>query len=85
MSNQYCQPKPTIVNINSTKPLYYLFTASVDKCGGNCNTVNDPYAGICAPNKVKNMNVKVFNLMTEVYETRFLAQHELNVDKWKTK
>ena len=30
----------------------------------------------CVPNKVKNMNVKVFNLMSGVSETRFLVQHE---------
>ena len=30
----------------------------------------------CVPNKVKNVNVKVFNLMSGVNETRFLVQHE---------
>ena len=33
------------------------------------------------PNKVKNMNVKVFNLMSRVNETRFLVQHESCVCK----
>ena len=28
------------------------------------------------PNKVKNMNVKVFNLILRVNKTRFLAQHK---------
>ena len=32
--------------------------------GASYNTANDPYARVCVPNKVKNMNVKVFNLMT---------------------
>ena len=31
---------------------------------------------ICVPNKVKNMNIKVFNLMSEANETKFLVQHE---------
>ena len=30
----------------------------------------------CVPNKVKNTNVKVFDLMSVVNETRFLVQHE---------
>ena len=30
----------------------------------------------CVPNKLKNMHVKVFNVMSEVNETRFLVQHE---------
>ena len=37
---------------------------------------DDPYARICVREKVKNMNVKVFNLMLWVNETRFLVQHE---------
>ena len=31
---------------------------------------------MCNPNKVKNMNVKVFNLMSGVNETIFLVQRE---------
>ena len=31
---------------------------------------------ICVPNKVKNMNIRVFNLMSALNETRFLVQHE---------
>ena len=36
----------------------------------------DPSARICAPNKVKNMNKKIFNLMLGVNETRLLVQNE---------
>ena len=54
----------TIVDINSNKTLYYPFTVDVKKYGENCNTINDPYAWVCVPDKVKNMNVKVFNLMS---------------------
>ena len=47
------------------------------KCGGSYITIEDQYAKICAPSKVKNMNIKVFNLISGVNETRFLVQHEL--------
>ena len=36
---------------------------------------------MCVPDKVKNMNVKVFNLMSGVNETIFLVQRELC--EWK--
>ena len=49
--------------------LFLSFTLSVSKCGGNCSTINDLYAPLCVPNKVKNLNVKVFNLMLGVNET----------------
>ena len=31
-------------------------------CPGSCNNINDPYAKICVPDVVKNLNVKVFNV-----------------------
>ena len=42
----------------------------------NCNIADDVYDQLCVPNKVKNMNVKVFELIPGVNETRFLVQHE---------
>ena len=51
------------------------FTANVNKCGGSCNIIDDPYARICIPNKVNNINGRVINLMLRVNKTRFLVQH----------
>ena len=53
------------------KLFFYQFTVSANKCGRNFNTVDDPYARVCVPNKAKNMNAKVFTLISEVNETRF--------------
>ena len=36
----------------------------------NCNNINDPYARVCVPDTVKNLNVKVFNLMSRTNESR---------------
>ena len=40
------------------------------------NAVEDLYVRICLPDKVKNINVKMFNLMSRVNRTRFLIQHK---------
>ena len=46
---------------------FFLFIyVSVNKCGGSCNTISDPFAPMCVPNKVKNMNAKILNLMSGV-------------------
>ena len=76
LNNQPSQARPTLVNINSNQPLYYPFTVSVNKCGGSCNTIDDPYAWVCVSNNVKTMNVKVFNVTSGAKETRFSVQHE---------
>ena len=75
LNNKPCQTRPTIVNLNSNETLFYQFPVSVNKCAGSCNTIDDQYARVSVPNKVKNVNVKVFNLMSGVNE-RFLVQHE---------
>ena len=36
----------------------------------------DPYAKICFPDIINNLNVKVFNLMSRTNETRFIEWHE---------
>ena len=43
-----------------------MFTVIKFKCGGNCNNINDPK--LCVPDAFKNINVKVFNLMSRTNE-----------------
>ena len=76
LNNQPCKARPTLVNMNSDETLFYLFAVNINYYGGNCNTINDPYARVCFPNKLNIVNVKLFNVMSEVNETRFLVQYE---------
>ena len=48
MKNQECKVRAEIVNINSNNPVFYPFSIKTNKCRGNCNNLNDPYARICA-------------------------------------
>ena len=45
--------RPKFVNMNSDKTLFYPFSVSVNKCGGSCNTLDNPYHQDCFPNQVK--------------------------------
>ena len=76
MKNQKCKARPEIVDINSNNPIFYPFSIKVNKCNDNCNSINDPYAKICVPDTVKDLNVKVFNLMKLTDETRHIKWHE---------
>ena len=64
MNNQACKAKPKIINVNSNNPVFYPFSIKTNKCGGSYNNINDPYAKICVSDVVKNLNVKVFNLLS---------------------
>ena len=70
MKNSECKVRPEIISINSNNPMFYPFSIKINKCSGNCNNINDPYARICVSDTVKNLNVKVFNLMSRTNETR---------------
>ena len=63
MNNQEWKVRFEIVNVNSNDPLFFPFSIRTSKCSGSCNYINDPYAKLCFPDVVKNLNVKVFNLM----------------------
>ena len=76
LNNQACKARPEINNINSNNPVFYPFRIKTGKCSGNYNNINNPYAKICVPDVVKDLNVKVFNLMSRTNETRQIKWHE---------
>ena len=76
MKNQEYKVWPKVIGINSNNPIFYPFSIKINKYGGNCNNINDPYAKNCFPDTVKDLNVKVFNLVTLTNETRHLKWHE---------
>ena len=68
MKNQECKVRPEIINVNSNEPVFYPFSIKTNKFSGSCNNMNDPYAKICVPDVIKDLNVKVFNLMSRTNE-----------------
>ena len=58
MGNQECKIRPQITNINGNEPLFYSYSILSSKY--RCTDV------------VKNMNVRVFNLMSRSNETRHI-------------
>ena len=58
-----CQARPSLVNVNSDETLLYPFTVSVDKFGGSCDTIDDPYVQLVFQTKLKTLEQvkQVFN------------------------
>ena len=76
INNQECKIRSEIINVNTNEPLFYPSSITINKCKGSCNTVNDPCPKLCVPDTIKNINVKVFNLMSRTSETRHIEWHE---------
>ena len=76
MNNQECKSRPVIMDINSDETLFYFHIILLNKCSGSCNDINNFHAKLFVPDTVKNMNIKVFNLISRTNETRYVSLHE---------
>ena len=74
--NEKCMSGPKIIDLNKDELVFYPLSIKVNKCRGDCNNINDPMAKFCIPNIVKDMNIKVFNLLARINETRKIVWHE---------
>ena len=73
--NQKCMSRHKIINLNADELVFYPLSIKVNKCGGDFNNINDLIAKLCVP-IVKDMNIKVFNLLARINETRKIVWHE---------
>ena len=76
MNNLECKIRIEIINLNTNEPMFYPYSIKINKCKGSCNRINDPYTKLCAPYTIKNINVKLFNMMSRINETRHIIWHE---------
>ena len=76
MDNQECKIRTEIINVNTNEPMFYPYSVKINKCKGSCNTINDLYAKLCFFDTIKNINVKVFNLMSRTNEKRHIEWHK---------
>ena len=64
INNQEFKIRSEIINVNTDEPMFYPYSIIITKCKDSCNTINDPCAKLCVPDTIKNVNVKIFNLMS---------------------
>ena len=73
-----CMPRPKILDVNEGvgEALFYPYNVLVNKCSGSCDTINDPMARLCVSNIIKRLNMKVYNFLMRLNETRNALWHE---------
>ena len=76
--NQKCMSGPKILDVNEGvgEALFYPYNVLVNKCSGICKTLDNPMAKMCVPNIIKRVNVKVYNFLMILNETRNVLWHE---------
>ena len=76
--NRKCMPAPKMLDVNERvgKALLYPYNVLVNKCSGSCDTLDSPMAKMCIPNIIKRINMKVYNFLMRLNETRNVLSHE---------
>ena len=79
LSNQKCDVQPTFINLHpkeyNQEFRYYSFTIKLDKYVGSCNTLNDLSNKVCVPNKIEDLSLSMFNMITGINELKTLIKH----------
>ena len=77
VTNQECMPRPKILDVNEGvgEALFYPYNVLVNKCSGS-NMLDDLMAKMCVPNIIKRVNMKVYNFLMRLNETRNVLWHE---------
>ena len=67
-----CMIQPILINLHSNEYSqelhYYQFAVKFNTCVGSCNTFNDLSNKVCVPNKREDLNLSLFNMITETNE-----------------
>ena len=69
LKSQECKVREVIIN---NKNMTYLYSIKVNRCNGNYNNITNPYARVCVPNIIKNITLKIFDLMSWKNKTKQL-------------
>ena len=73
LKNRECKVREVIVKNGY---MSYLYNIKVTRCNGNCNNIINPYSKVCVFDAVKNITLKVFDLMTLRTKTKQIIIHE---------
>ena len=78
LSNQKREIQPNLMNLHpneySQEFHYYPFAVKLDRCVRSCNTLNDLSNKLCFPNKTKDLNTLVFNMISGKNQSKILTK-----------
>ena len=76
--NRKCMARAKILDVNEGvgEALFYPYNVLVNKCSGSCDTLDNQMAKMCVPNIIKRVNMKVYNFLMRLNETRNVLSHK---------
>ena len=62
LKNQECKVRKVIIDNDY---MNFPYKIEVNRCVGSCNDINNSYLKVFSPDIVKNISIKVFNLISQ--------------------
>ena len=53
----------------------YLFAVNLKRCVGSCNTLDNLCNRVFVSNEIKDLNFRVFSMVTKINESKTLAKY----------
>ena len=60
LKNQECKVREVVVK---SEHMTFTYNFKVNRCIGSCNNISNPYSKVCIPDIIKNVTVKMFDLI----------------------
>ena len=60
LKNEESKVRKVIVD---NKYMAFRYKIEIDRCVGSCNNLSNPHSKMCVPDIVKNITIKMFDLM----------------------
>ena len=78
LRNQQCMTQATFINLHPNEYYqgrrYHSFVVNLDTYVGSCKTLNDLSNRLCVPDKAEDLNLNVFNMITEINKSKTLTK-----------
>ena len=78
LSNQKCEIQPIVINLHPNEYCQELhcsqFAVKLDRCVESCNTLRDLFSKVCVPNKMKDLNIHVSNMIAGENQSKILTK-----------
>ena len=79
LSNRKCMILPTLIHLHPNEFCqefhHYPFAVKLDRCVGKCNNLYDLSNKAGVRNKTEDLNLGMFNMITEINQLKTLTKH----------
>ena len=79
LSNLKCMILPTLIHLHPNEFCqefhHYPFAVKLDRCVAKCNNLYDLSNKAGVPNKTEDLNLGMFNMVTEINQLKTLTKH----------